>query len=150
MLLGESLCEYILSWLLFLFEFSQHDRWIKKKLLLFFISSLDSMELDSRFVSHQVFTMMLYSIWNFLENMFSDWDIYRYCSPDAYYYLLFHSYLIFYLLFVTIFSIIIILPINIRGRHGIGKRIVEQDFFVKQIMLPFRNYWTEICSYNNC
>lgn len=48
----------------------------------------------------------------------SDWDVYQNCSPDAYYYLLFHTYLIGYLLFVTIFSLSIILPVNFQGTQG--------------------------------
>ena len=50
--------------------------------------------------------------------LISDWDVYQNCSPDAYYYLLFHTYLIGYLLFVTIFSLSIILPVNFQGTQG--------------------------------
>ncbi|CAF1463102.1 unnamed protein product [Adineta steineri] len=49
--------------------------------------------------------------WLWIRDLFiiSDWDVYRDCSPDAYYYLLFHTYLITYLLFVTIFSLATVL-----------------------------------------
>ncbi|CAF3349060.1 unnamed protein product [Rotaria socialis] len=55
--------------------------------------------------------------WLWVRDLFrmTDSDIYRHVSVDAYYYLLFHTYLIFYLLFVTIFSLVVILPVNIQG-----------------------------------
>ncbi|CAF2908321.1 unnamed protein product [Rotaria sp. Silwood2] len=56
------------------------------------------------------------------EDLYSDWDVYRNCSPDAYYYLLFHNYLIAYLLFVTIFSLSIIMPVNFQGTQGISEQ----------------------------
>lgn len=54
--------------------------------------------------------------------LYSDWDVYRNCSPDAYYYLLFQTYLIAYLLFLTIFSLAIILPVNFQGTQGLLKK----------------------------
>ncbi|CAF1116912.1 unnamed protein product [Rotaria sp. Silwood1] len=64
--------------------------------------------------------------WLWIRDLFkiSDWDVYQNCSPDAYYYLLFHTYLIGYLLFVTIFSLAIIMPVNFQGTQG----ITEQKF----------------------
>ncbi|CAF0821295.1 unnamed protein product [Rotaria sordida] len=64
------------------------------------------------------------SRWIWIRDLFkiSDWDVYRNCSPDAYYYLLFHTYLIAYLLFVTIFSLTIILPVNFQGTQGISEQ----------------------------
>ncbi|UJR16450.1 hypothetical protein I4U23_003352 [Adineta vaga] len=64
--------------------------------------------------------------WLWIRDLFtiSDWDVYRNCSPDAYYYLLFHTYLIGYLLFITIFSLTIILPVNFQGTQG----TTEQKF----------------------
>ncbi|CAF4071306.1 unnamed protein product [Adineta steineri] len=55
--------------------------------------------------------------WLWIRDLFiiSDWDVYRDCSPDAYYYLLFHNYLITYLLFVTIFSLATVLPVRLLG-----------------------------------
>ncbi|CAF1312263.1 unnamed protein product [Adineta steineri] len=66
------------------------------------------------------------SRWLWIRDLFtiSDWDVYRNCSPDAYYYLLFHTYLITYLLFVTIFSLAIVLPVNFQGTQG----TIEQRF----------------------
>ncbi|CAM4761485.1 unnamed protein product [Rotaria magnacalcarata] len=62
--------------------------------------------------------------WLWIRDLFkiSDWDVYRNCSPDAYYYLLFHTYLIAYLVFVTIFSLAIILPVNFQGTQGTIKQ----------------------------
>ncbi|UJR30010.1 hypothetical protein I4U23_017555 [Adineta vaga] len=60
------------------------------------------------------------SHWVWVRDLFriTDWDVYQNCSPDAYYYLLFHTYLIGYLLFVTVFSLAIILPVNFQGNQG--------------------------------
>lgn len=55
--------------------------------------------------------------------MISDWDVYRNCSPDAYYYLLFQTYLIAYLMFLTIFSLAIILPVNFQGTQGLEESL---------------------------
>lgn len=54
-----------------------------------------------------------------MKFVFSDWDVYQTCSPDAYYYLLFHTYLIGYLVFVTVFSLAVILPVNFQGTQGL-------------------------------
>jgi len=64
----------------------------------------------------------------------SDWDVYRNCSPDAYYYLLFQTYLIVYLLFLTIFSLTIILPVNFQGTQG------SFSFFKKETKKRFVFY----------
>ncbi|CAF3558098.1 unnamed protein product [Rotaria socialis] len=66
--------------------------------------------------------------WLWIRDLFkiSDWDVYQNCSPDAYYYLLFHTYLIVYLVFVTIFSLTIILPVNFQGTQGtIGQKFAH-------------------------
>ncbi|CAF1019943.1 unnamed protein product [Rotaria sordida] len=62
--------------------------------------------------------------WLWVRDLFriTDWDIYKNCSVDAYYYLLFHTYLIVYLLFVTIFSLAVILPVNFQGTQGANEQ----------------------------
>ncbi|CAF3617218.1 unnamed protein product, partial [Rotaria sordida] len=62
--------------------------------------------------------------WLWVRDLFriTDWDIYKNCSVDAYYYLLFHTYLIVYLLFVTIFSLAVILPVNFQGTLGLDTK----------------------------
>ncbi|CAM4800638.1 unnamed protein product [Rotaria magnacalcarata] len=69
--------------------------------------------------------------WLWVRDLFrmTDSDIYRHVSVDAYYYLLFHTYLIFYLLFVTIFSLVVILPVNIQGTQG----TIEEKFALTTI-----------------
>jgi hypothetical protein len=52
----------------------------------------------------------------------SDWDVYRHCSADAYYYLLFQTYLIVYLLFVSVVCLTVVLPVNFHGRQGASHR----------------------------
>jgi hypothetical protein len=78
--------------------------------------------------------------------LFSDWDVYQNCSPDAYYYLLFHNYLIYYLLFVTIFSLAIILPVNFQGTQGLED--LMNNIKIMKICF-YRKQRTEIRSYNN-
>ena len=79
---------------------------------------LDTLGLDPRSVQDQVMPKPFAVLLARMRTDSSDWDVYRNCSPDAYYYLLFHTYLIGYLLFVTIFSLTIILPVNFQGTQG--------------------------------
>jgi hypothetical protein len=79
---------------------------------------LDTLGLDPRSVQDQVMPKPFAVLLARMRIDSSDWDVYRNCSPDAYYYLLFHTYLIAYLLFVTIFSLTIILPVNFQGTQG--------------------------------
>ncbi|CAF1239861.1 unnamed protein product [Adineta ricciae] len=67
------------------------------------------------------------SHWAWVRDLFriTDWDVYQNCSPDAYYYLLFHTYLIAYLLFVTIISLAIILPVNFQGNQDLNIQLKE-------------------------
>lgn len=81
---------------------------------------LDTLGLDPRPVQDQVLPKFSFLLLTRVNTDPSDWDVYRNCSPDAYYYLLFHTYLIAYLLFVTIFSLTIILPVNFQGTQGNG------------------------------
>ncbi|CAF2776257.1 unnamed protein product [Rotaria sp. Silwood2] len=62
--------------------------------------------------------------WLWVRDLFiiTDRDIYKNCSVDAYYYLLYHTYLIVYLLFVMIFSLAVILPVNFQGTLGGSKQ----------------------------
>ncbi|CAF4558903.1 unnamed protein product, partial [Rotaria sp. Silwood1] len=66
--------------------------------------------------------------WLWVRDLFriTNEDIYKNCSVDAYYYLLFHTYLIIYLIFVTLFSLAVILPVNFQGRQGTNEEKFAQ------------------------
>lgn len=90
----------------------------KKQLQIVLLLSAEKFVLLENILSNQVLLCSERKIDRKTVSFFSDQQIYRRCSTDAFFYLLFQKYLIFYLVLVTIFSLGVILPLNLSSSQS--------------------------------